>query len=89
MKELKLEELTLKQKLGMTFTAYANGWTLTEEREEWIIEKIKEKAIGALWIVPNTGHGDKLDKFRARVKEVLDYPLLIITDAVRASTESQ
>ena len=81
MKELKFEELTLKQKLGMTFTAYANGWTLTEEREEWIIEKIKEKAIGALWIVPNTGHGDKLDKFRARVKEVLDYPLLIITDA--------
>ncbi len=81
MKELKFEELTLKQKLGMTFTAYANGWTLTDEREDWIIEKIKEKAIGALWIVPNTGHGDKLDKFRARVKEALDYPLLILTDA--------
>ena len=43
MKELKFEELTLKQKLGMTYTAYANGWTLTEEREDWIINMIKEK----------------------------------------------
>lgn len=81
MKELKFEELTLKQKLGMTYTAYANGWTLTEDREEWIINMIKERALGALWIVPNTGDGDKLEKFKARVKEALDYPLLIFTDA--------
>ena len=81
MKELKLEELTLKQKLGMTFTAYANGWTLSEEFEEWIIDMIKEKALGALWVVPNTGNGDRLAKFMERAKSTADYPLLVLTDA--------
>ena len=81
MKELKFEELTLKQKLGMTYTAYANGWTLTEDREEWIINMIKERALGALWVVPNTGDGDKMAKFMERAKSTADYPLLVFTDA--------
>ena len=80
-KELKFEELTLKQKLGMTYTAYANGWTLTEDREEWIINMIKERALGALWVVPNTGDGDKMAKFMERAKSTADYPLLVFTDA--------
>ncbi len=81
MKELKFEELSLKQKLGMTYIAYSNGWTLTEEYEEWIIGMIKERALGGLWVVPNTGHGDKLAKFMERAKSAADYPLLVFTDA--------
>ena len=55
MKELKFEELSIKLKLGLTYTALACGCSeFTPERKKWILDMIKERALGAVWPVPKT-----------------------------------
>ena len=76
-KELKFEELTLKQKLGLVHAAAASDGTPKEEIE-CLRELIREHAIGAVWIQWDNGGTDELLKM---VKETADYPILIVTDA--------
>lgn len=78
MKELKFEELTLKQKLGMVCTPLINGGTKEERDDDFIIEKVKNRELGSVWI--QIGYSDAEEMMR-RVKEVADYPILIFTDA--------
>ena len=78
MKELKFEELNIKQKLGLTYTALAYGSELTPERRKWIFDMIKERALGAVWAVPKT---EGIVEFIEEVKAAADYPILIMTDA--------
>ena len=78
MKELKFEELTLKQKLGMVYTAFLNSWAKSEDNEEFIFELIKERALGAVWI--QQGFRDDVEMLK-KVKELADYPIIICTDA--------
>lgn len=77
MRELKLEELTTRQKLGMTFTAFVNCDERTDEEDAFIIELIKNHSLGAVWIRPD---GDA-KAVMSMIKEVADYPILIMTDA--------
>lgn len=76
MKELKLEELTARQKLGMTMTALMTG--SSDENVAYILDMIRDHALGAVWI---NWPSPKRNEFLARVKEVADYPILIMCDA--------
>ena len=78
LKELVFEELTLKQKLGMVYTAFLNSWVKSEDNEEFIFELIKERALGAVWIQQGARDAEEM---LAKVKELADYPIIIITDA--------
>ena len=78
MKELRLEELTTRQKLGMTFTAFLNCDGRTAEEDDFIIDMIKNHSLGSVWIKPGVD-GDR--ELMQRVKEAADYPILVFTDA--------
>ena len=78
MKELKFEELSIKQKLGMVFTPFLNSWAKSVPDEEFVLELIKERALGSVWI--QQGYRDAEEMLR-RVKELADYPIIIMTDA--------
>ena len=85
MKELKFEELSTKQKLGMVMagivrpTGYDEKYGTFEENLEFVLELIKNHSLGAVWL--------NLQSFKVcpdvmdRIKAVADYPILIITDA--------
>ena len=74
MKVLKKEELTIEQKLGMTMCAtLAHG----EADIEYVLDKIRNHACGAVWVSPNAGFEEKI----RRVREVADYPLIIVCDS--------
>lgn len=81
--ELKFEELTLDQKLGMVHTIKVNGGIIPEE-VEFIFDRIKKRAVGAVWIQWGAW---KWDIFLKRVLETADYPILIITDAEKGMEE--
>lgn len=78
LKELKFEELTLRQKLGMVFTPLINGGKKEERDDDYIIEMIKNRELGSVWI--QVGYEDA-EEMMQRVKEAADYPILIFTDA--------
>ena len=78
MKELKFEELSTQQKLGMTLTAFLNDDDRTPEEDDFIINLIKNHSLGAVWITHGRQGSDELVK---RVRKAADYPILIFTDA--------
>ena len=75
MKELKLEELTTRQKLGMTMTALMTG--TDEENVEYVLGLIRDHALGAVWINWPAAERNAL---LAKVKETADYPILAQAD---------
>lgn len=77
MKELKFEELSVKQKIGMVTCGFV-GTSHTDESDEFILELIREHALGSVWVTP-TVHD--FEKIMAKIKAAADYPILIITDA--------
>lgn len=80
-KELKLEDLTIEQKLGMVmhglFTKDDN-WEGFEDNLNYTIELIKKRSLGAVWVSPRFKETQRIMK---AVKEAADYPILIFTDA--------
>lgn len=75
-KELKLEELTLEQKLGMSFIMEC--WDADGYDNDYVEDLIKNHALGGIWIAPN---GEKSRALLKRLKDAADYPLLVFTDA--------
>ena len=75
MKELKLVELSTRQKLGMTMTAFLSK---KSEQLEYVLELIKNHSLGAVWIQPPR---DDLEEVMAKIKAAADYPILIVCDA--------
>ena len=75
MNELKFEELTTRQKLGMTFTPILHE--ITQDDEEFVFDLIKNHSLGAVWIQQGYESSPRMIE---RVKEIADYPILIITD---------
>lgn len=67
---LKLEELTTEQKLGMTYCARPN----TPEDYEFVFELIKKRALGCVQVAPTRPERVQ------QIKELADYPILIICD---------
>ena len=78
MKELRLEELTPRQKLGMVMTAHIYEGPNREENTAYALEMIKNHALGAIWIGPGL---TRFEETMAAVKEAADYPILIVCDA--------
>ncbi len=78
MKELKFEELTTRQKLGMTFTAtiHRNSEDCTED-DEFVFDLIRNRSLGCVWIQQGFINAEKQI---AKVREIADYPILIMTD---------
>ena len=77
-KELKFEELTVEQKLGMVHSAVVNYIPGSEAQNEFLYERIKNHALGAIWIPSDA---DYTEAFIKKVREIADYPILIMTDA--------
>lgn len=81
MKELKLEELTIRQKLGMVMCGICicdDTWPGFEENLAYTVDLIKKHALGAVWVSPNERN---VAKVIPAIKAAADYPILIITDA--------
>ena len=74
-KEIKLEELTPLQKVGMSgcFCMYNFG-----DGYDYLLDLIRNHACGAVWVLPQIQ-----EKYHVieMVKEAADYPILILTDA--------
>jgi len=80
-KELKFEELTTKQKLGIVHTPLIHR-AIVDGGIEYILEKIREHAIGIVWVQWSDEPKDipfYTDVIR-RIREAADYPIVIITD---------
>ena len=77
LKELKFEELSLKQKLGMVYSAMVTS-EADQEDIDFVEELIRNHSLGAIWIQWSYPGRDEL---LAMVKRVADYPILVITDA--------
>ena len=79
MQELKFEDLSVKQKIGMvTCGIFAPG--RNREHDHSVYELIKNHALGCVWV--QRGIKD-FEEVMAKLKETADYPLLIVTDAER------
>lgn len=80
MRELKLEELSTRQKLG--FVTIATIFREAgPEQLDYVIELIKEHAVGAVWVNYDEDHLDEAKAKIDRIKEAADYPILIMCDA--------
>lgn len=78
MKELKFEELTTRQKLGMTFTATIHSnYRRPEGDDEFVFDLIRNHSLGCVWI--QQGFKNAKEQI-AKVREIADYPILIMTD---------
>ena len=74
MRTLNLNELTTKQKLGMTMTAHVGKLSDVDSA----IELIKAHSLGCVWVIPTiNGQAEAI----RRIKEAADYPVLIMCDA--------
>lgn len=82
-KELKIEELSVRQKIGMTMIGWVmwgkdTGEYKFSEDFEYLLEMIRNRCLGAVWISPIMSNRE--DAVR-RIYEAADYPILIMTDA--------
>ena len=85
--ELKFEDLTTEQKIGMVMAGIINPirksqedkYGTLEENVDFVIDLIKKHSLGAVWVSPDLlkDHPDLMP----RIKEAADYPILIFTDA--------
>ena len=80
-KELKLEELTTKQKLGMVWTAHVRNFNFLPcpgDNMEFVLQMIRERSLGSVWVDPGLPNRAELMQ---QIKDAADYPILIICDA--------
>ena len=73
MKNLKIEELSTQQKLGMLLCARAWG-NLSQEEVDFILEKIRNHALGSVQV------SWKQPELMEKIRAAADYPIIIITD---------
>lgn len=79
MKELKLNELSTKQKLGMTMVGCITPHAKSDDNQlEEVLELICNHSLGGVWVHSNLKNREEVMK---KVKEVADYPILILTSA--------
>ena len=73
-KELKFEELTLEQKIGMVMVSSVRK----KEDIEFTLELIKKRACGAVWVYATSPLHDEA---MSAMREAADYPIIFISDA--------
>ena len=85
MKELKIEELSVKQKLGMIMTALVSHYQEYdfEAELEYTLELIRNHSLGAVWVTPQIKNlPEVIIKEEPVIKEELD-PNTIIGQALQ------
>lgn len=82
MKELKLSDLTLEQKIGQVIMA--RGYRDTEDKA-FLLEMIKKKAVGGVQIRFDDDYKD----FIQEIHEAADYPILLYNDMERGFPKGQ
>ncbi len=77
MKELRLEELSAEQKLGMLISSliYSGG---PAADKEFTLDLIRKHSLGSVWV---NAHDQNRDQIIAEVREAADYPIIIISDS--------
>lgn len=78
MQELKFEELTVEQKLGLVLNIHINPWLRTPEWDKFFFTQLEKRAIGSIWIQSDITDSDKMIQL---IRDKAEYPVLIITDA--------
>ena len=74
--ELKIEELSVEQKLGIASVAFC--WSPKYCDVEYIEKLVRNRSVGAVWFIKdNPENYPVMD----RLREIADYPLLFLTDA--------
>ena len=68
--ELKQEQMTLEQKLGMCYCARP----LTDADLEFTLELVKKRCVGSIQVPPRKPH------FMQKIREVADYPVILVCD---------
>ncbi len=77
MKELKFEELSVEQKIGMvTCGLFEKG--RNPENDEYVYNLIRNHSLGCVWVCQGI---PDFEDVMTKLKKTADYPLLIITDA--------
>lgn len=84
--EIKFEDLTAEQKISMVTCAQFDPWNRNPEGDEFIYNCIRNRCLGMVWVYPST---PDFDEIMAKIKEIADYPLLIVTDAETGMGEYQ
>lgn len=82
MQELKLNELTLEQKIGQVICS--RGYRDPEDKA-FLLEMIRKKAVGGVQIGFTDGYRD----FIKEIKEAADYPILLYNDMERGYPKGQ
>ena len=79
MEFLKLEEMTVEQKVGMVMCA-RRFWN--DDDKNFILKLVKERALGCMQVpLWDT-------EFAKKVKETADYPIILVNDAERGYPNS-
>ena len=76
MKEIKFEELSLEQKLGMSMIAFC--WSEEQCDLDYLENLIKNHSLGGVWVC---ARGEINKPILKRLKDAADYPLLCFIDA--------
>ena len=81
-KELKIEDLSTEQKLGMAWVAHVALESFFPNAPDggfqYVLDRIRAHAVGAVWVDPNI---KDLPGTMAEIREAADYPILIMCDA--------
>ncbi len=83
LKELKIEDLSTDQKLGMVMAGIIrpirceDKYETFDENVDFVLNLIKNHSLGAVWMPQQLECREEIMK---RIKEAADYPILIFTD---------
>lgn len=86
MREIKFEELSTKQKIGLVMNALVEK-SYTQEDLDFILKLIKEHALGSVWV--NRNNLENFKEIVSTIKEAADYPILIVADAEKGIGDYQ
>lgn len=75
MKEIRIEDLSPRQKLGMAMIGHCGR---DDCDVDYLEQLVREHALGGVWVMPKNGEYDHVIR---RLQKAADYPLLIFTDA--------
>jgi len=80
MRELNIEELSVRQKLGMCMTGHIYDYHRPGDalNTEYALNMIRNRCLGSIWVDPTI---PDLAGTMAKIREAADYPMLIFTDA--------
>ncbi len=81
-REIKFEEMTLRQKLGFVHTPLFHLNCVTDEALEYVLDLIRNRSLGAIWIQwsDEPDNAALVKEHIRKVREAADYPILIVTD---------